>query len=473
MSSMDLFTPIIPLDQQHANFRSMSHESFGSAERQVLQDWASGFVDRDGKLVKEFQSTFNSTFWELYLNAAFRELGFVPDFSHARPDFILSGPAHIVAEATIAANPDGFTPEWEREIALKALQDADPAAIIELSSIRLANAINIKQKKHVSEYSRLEHVRGKPFVICVAPFEQPFFYFQGDNAIRRVLYGYDQPLWVQNSTTGERIIVGESLVDKVRKPTGADIDLGIFTRPGLEHVSAVIFSVTATIGKVRALAKGGNPLVVFTAFRYAADAQHHRVITAHRPMYHETILDGLHVLLNPFASTPIDPRIFQRPDIAIHTFDPDTKQYIVQSDDGFLFYRDVKSFVITDRAQGPADVGKKGPSKYKTYERSRWPEGELMRVGGEIWPAAENYMAQYRGWTIVTYRDTIDNDWAGQAVKSLCKELSTFRISNADEDIRSVLLEEWFPTKEEAFLSLKQLVDTAIAVDLDTGNGAS
>jgi hypothetical protein len=38
----------------------------------VLTDWARGFIDRDGKFVKEFQTTFNSCFWELYVYAVLK-----------------------------------------------------------------------------------------------------------------------------------------------------------------------------------------------------------------------------------------------------------------------------------------------------------------------------------------------------------------------------------------------------------------
>lgn len=48
-------------------------------EREVLSGWASGFRDRDGKFVKEFQTTYNSSFWELYLFAAFKDLGCTAD----------------------------------------------------------------------------------------------------------------------------------------------------------------------------------------------------------------------------------------------------------------------------------------------------------------------------------------------------------------------------------------------------------
>ena len=46
-------------------------QEYGS-ERAVLENWAQGFEDRDGKFVQEFQLTYESSFWELYLYAALR-----------------------------------------------------------------------------------------------------------------------------------------------------------------------------------------------------------------------------------------------------------------------------------------------------------------------------------------------------------------------------------------------------------------
>jgi hypothetical protein len=62
-------------------------------ERRVLEEWAKGFIDRDGKFVNEFQTTFESSMWELYLNAYLRELGATLNFSHHAPDFVVDGPA--------------------------------------------------------------------------------------------------------------------------------------------------------------------------------------------------------------------------------------------------------------------------------------------------------------------------------------------------------------------------------------------
>ena len=63
---MDLFTPVIQEEKYHNHFRVLLSES-AAPVRKTLSSWADGFLDRDNKFIKEFQSTFNSSFWELYL----------------------------------------------------------------------------------------------------------------------------------------------------------------------------------------------------------------------------------------------------------------------------------------------------------------------------------------------------------------------------------------------------------------------
>ena len=103
---MDLFKDLIPKEKQHPNFRVIASSEIFEHERTVLRDWAEGFTDRDNKFVKEFQTTFNSSFWELYVFACFKKLAFACDFSYDSPDFVLSSPSGaLVAEAVIASHP--------------------------------------------------------------------------------------------------------------------------------------------------------------------------------------------------------------------------------------------------------------------------------------------------------------------------------------------------------------------------------
>jgi hypothetical protein len=68
---MDFFHPIVGEEKRNKNFSSVL-APFRKAERELFNQWADGFVDRDGKLVEEFQTTFNSTFWEIYLLRALK-----------------------------------------------------------------------------------------------------------------------------------------------------------------------------------------------------------------------------------------------------------------------------------------------------------------------------------------------------------------------------------------------------------------
>lgn len=244
--NMDIFTPVVPQEKQHKHFRFISQPGLCAPEIEVLKNWADGFVDRDNKFVKEFQTTFNSSFWELYLFACFKELGFTIDLSYASPDFIVnSSYGNFIAEATIANQPQGSRPEWDKD--LKMLNETSMDDIVRLSTIRLLQAVTSKHKKFVSKYSKLPHVQNKPFVICVTPFDQPFFYLQDSMALVRVLYAYDKPLVIPGREEGEIIIVGESRSHRVQKKPGVDIPLGLFTNPDMADVSAIFFNNRATI----------------------------------------------------------------------------------------------------------------------------------------------------------------------------------------------------------------------------------
>src|SRR4051812_45233499 len=104
--SLDLFTPQIDPSRFNPNFRHVLEWS--PYDKAVLNDWADGFIDRDGKFVKEFQTTFNACFWELYLFACLKSVGLPVDFRFSAPDFVV--PLfwnNFCIEASISSNADG------------------------------------------------------------------------------------------------------------------------------------------------------------------------------------------------------------------------------------------------------------------------------------------------------------------------------------------------------------------------------
>jgi hypothetical protein len=105
----------------------------------------------------------------------------------------------------------------------------------------------------------------------------------------------------------------------------------------MPEVSAVIFSNTATITKVRSLTKNGKMNIILTASRFNLNGLRPRNISKRRAEFEETLLDGLHVCVNPFANHPLDLEPFEGREIAIDVYDPESGEYLPLSPDGFLF----------------------------------------------------------------------------------------------------------------------------------------
>jgi hypothetical protein len=296
--TFDLFTPQVETARQHQVFRMLLDEQY-APERAVLNAWARGFEDRDGKFVQEFQMTFESGLWELYLNAALRGWGLSPDMSFASPDFVVGEPMPLCVEAAIAAPakggkapigysiadiPDDFT-EFNREVAL-----------------RICNSFNAKVRRYRNYYSTLPHVADKPFVIGIGAFDRPLAHFAASRPIFAALYG----LYHDESATprGARRVVSYNVSSAAKSET-VDIPLGLFCDDQYAEVSAVVYSSLATWGKVRALADNPLAKTVYTTYHPNGDDIKPRIKATLKAAYEEHLLDGAYVLHNPFARRPI------------------------------------------------------------------------------------------------------------------------------------------------------------------------
>jgi hypothetical protein len=299
---MDLFTPLVDQDALHPNFRALT-DKHSAADRAVLEQWADGFRDRDGKFVREFQTTFNSSFWELYIFACCKELGFRVNLDFRSPDFVVDNfQNEFCIEAAIASNAIGESAEWERD--LKKVQP-NPEDVLDTAVIRLSNAIDTKHKKYLSAYHTLSHVENRPFVLAIAPFEQPYFWAHNDHAIRQVLYAYDRV-----GPTGEHLFRSS-----ITKPSGASVDLGLFTSGKMAEISAILFSNTATISKLYALNQDEDALMFFTALQFNAHGSKPILQNFSKKDYRESLLDGLYVFHNPHAWHPLPFAYFNHEDI--------------------------------------------------------------------------------------------------------------------------------------------------------------
>ncbi len=123
----------------------------------MLNEWARGFKDRDGKFVKEFQTTFDSSFWELYLFAVVKQFHLEVDFSFTSPDFFITNHGGTNVEATVASHAQGSSPEHAQS---GAPIPADLNEFNRQTIIRISNSIDAKRRKYMESYSGLSNASG-------------------------------------------------------------------------------------------------------------------------------------------------------------------------------------------------------------------------------------------------------------------------------------------------------------------------
>lgn len=338
---MDIFTPKVPEKKYHPHFKNalLSH---CAPQRSVLNQWADGFVDRDHKFITQFQTSFNSCFWELYLHACIKSFGFNIDWNHDCPDFILNKNNYaLVIEATTANASQGKPNEWECQYAPEELKNINFPSLNKEAIIRLANAICTKSKTYCERYSTLPHVKGKPFIIAVAPFDQPYFNMQLDRAITALLFDHyvDEEEFKNNASqypNGPPVIN----LGSVEKDNGSEIVLGLFNDNTFKHVSAIMHSCSATWGKLDALCpyqKGTS--IIFQTLTATEPYGEPAYSAKKKEEYSESLVDGLHIFHNPFAEYPLDPDVFRKQGVVQHYLDNATNTWIHENMNNRLIWR--------------------------------------------------------------------------------------------------------------------------------------
>lgn len=367
--SIDLFKEVVEEDKQHLLFKGVINEPAYAKARDIINLWGEGLLtrkDESKKFINEFQTTFSSSLWELYLNQAFKDFGFKIDYSKASPDFNLIGKDNrFISVEAVTSNPRA------QEDLLKKTTGAE---FLDESTLKLAGKIKDKhilflgdgKKKH--PYSTLPHVQGNPFVLAVAPFDRSFSQTQNNTAINRVLYGLEPP---------EGYISRQKTVKYIINRNGKAVDLGVFTNSNCKEISAVIFSTTGTFGKavaqagtasfiratrlrkmgiVEFLAKEGEDKLgrsvnevsegytIFSERSYQGiDVCGHDIYLYDAHHHHETHLDGIQVYHNPYAENPLNSDDFMCSEAVHYRFDTETSEMLIHYNDKALVSRNTVS----------------------------------------------------------------------------------------------------------------------------------
>lgn len=373
---LDLFTPRFPEEKLNDHFRLISADPDYTKVQPIIQNWATGLLDRRGesqKFIKEFQTTFNSSMWELYLNRALIDLKCSVDFSKSAPDFFVRGPGNY--EFNIEAVVSDQPPTAKQGKTFDA-QDFKSRGALKLAG-KIRDKLDLFRgrngKKH--PYSSMSHVQGRPFVIAIAPFDSDLSLTQNNELINMVLFGLAPPV-LEGPDYGK-----QGKITSLLKPSGAPVEMGIFTNDSFKEISAVLFSTVGTFGKavveskidmlVRAtryrvidkhkIAPGsvlweiGTHRFQLAALNYLLTQRRESeqqiggadVLIQHSSFHRETHLDGLQVYFNPYAEVPFDPNFRWPAEIALNYYDVESGEHIQAHPDGALVSRQVYAITPT------------------------------------------------------------------------------------------------------------------------------
>lgn len=177
---MNLFNNIKDVDELkcHPKFLLLRNQPELGYEKKMLDRWTDGLIDKDKKFVREFQETFHSSFWEIYLYKLFTEAKFQIDQSHQMPDYVIKAPIEFYVEAVVANIKNQGRKEEERTIhdqlsmMIPPYLQNDFYILMNEAIIRAANAIKSKSDKYSNQYIKHEWVNPDcPFVIAMSSYD--------------------------------------------------------------------------------------------------------------------------------------------------------------------------------------------------------------------------------------------------------------------------------------------------------------
>lgn len=335
---MDLFKLLVNEDRLHHRFNEFLSPNF-IKERELLQEWWLDFLVKDGKkkTVKEFQTTFYSVFWEIYLDKVFKEIGYEIDENYSSPDFVLSRDSkNICVEAVVANLTVNGRGEDERTLS-ESLGENDIFHIMNESIIRLFNAICNKNETYDKTYKNLEVVKENKFVIALADYSQANYDQTYIYSMMALLYsayydpGEKEDLLIHCSDSIGREY---KFKDKVYKDNGAPLNIGLFQNDKNDHISAIIYTCTLSLDKLTSLTINHpeKKFIMLDRDMPRFDSLEDSTFSIHRKsgaMPDELLADGIFVFHNPYAKKPLDEEDFQWKGVTHVRFDEDEYELII------------------------------------------------------------------------------------------------------------------------------------------------
>ncbi|HEX9392016.1 MAG TPA: hypothetical protein VF928_11950 [Usitatibacteraceae bacterium] len=321
---VDLFTPIVPEEKQHPNFKLFQRHPNWSPAIGVLREMMRNFDDVDGNFVEQFQSSgFDARLWELYLYAYLIEEGLYVEKPKPAPDFLVRGSSEVTIEAVTVQPSAGDPPPLpvegppnfkEPEEIRKLLRGKMP--------IKFGSALYSKLTRK-PPYWELPAAKGKPFIFAIADFHEQQSMLWSSTALFEYLFG----LTHEFSRDDDGKLHISSLKIESHEHKGKKIPSGFFHLEATKNVSAVLFSSSGTISKFNRMGRlAGFGIENLRLVRSGLCYDHDPNAALPKPFFieveagkfHETWGEGLELFHNPNAVYPVPEEMFTS--IAHHKF---------------------------------------------------------------------------------------------------------------------------------------------------------
>lgn len=313
---LDLFKTIVPEAKQNLGFRQLLLNEGYSAAKGIIKPMMHWFQDPDGNFTEQFQSTgFDARLWELYLYAAFVELGYSIDRTYPYPDFACDGPLGKFFVEAVTVGHTGTEGRMPLPLDLNTKKEVEKY-VREYMPVRFNRALTSKLKKG---YWKHQHVAGSPLIIAIADFAAPASMVLSRPALTICLYGLEYD-WSYDDEG--HLQIKPRMTSSLQQST-SQAHPGFFHLADSQNISAVLFNNSGTLSKFNRMGViagfGSSNIKLIrhgTAVDHDPDAAAPRLFThsVDAATYHETWSEGLELYHNPFALNPLDPKLF--PEIA-------------------------------------------------------------------------------------------------------------------------------------------------------------
>ena len=303
---VQLFELLEKVTNLNPMFENLRDSLNPSAARQMLEEIEPWIKDKDGNLVRDFQTTgFDGRIWEIYLFAALTELDFKIDHTHQRPDFCLSKDNQKIFIEAVTANATD-----NKQVDIKGTSPPPPDDFWNYMENEMPKKFGSPlYSKMKMRYWEDEHVAGHPLILAIADFHAQSSMTWSHTAISIYLYG--KGVEVRFDSEGNKYGVEKDVEShgKDDKPI-----VNFFDQPNAEHISAIMFSNAGTQAKFNrmgVLAGFGDPKVklirrgglndpspgAFDPIIFEVDVED--------PDYTEQWADEIEIYHNPKALNPI------------------------------------------------------------------------------------------------------------------------------------------------------------------------